>query len=198
MSDIYGSVDELYRSEIRKLAQIKASFAIKQNGPFPMRPWLGEQLNSQTAQGNVIQGCQFHLCFVPPSNTFNVSRWGSLNPLSIAWELTTLSFVVDWLYDVGGYLRSLETAMLYNSNFHSGYYTQLWAHQGSWNGKAYTRVYSSGTYYAEMQGVSSWKYTRFSRNVLGSYPLPRAPAFKIDLGSERLLSAAALLAQHLR
>lgn len=34
--------------------------------------------------------------------------WG-FNPLTTAWELTTLSFVVDWLVHVGDFITALET-----------------------------------------------------------------------------------------
>jgi hypothetical protein len=34
---------------------------------------------------------------------------GLLNPLSVAWELTPLSFVVDWFLPIGRYLEQLDT-----------------------------------------------------------------------------------------
>jgi len=46
-----------------------------------------------------------------------ISSFTSLNPVAIAWELVPYSFVVDWCVDIGGYLRNLETAALYNSSF---------------------------------------------------------------------------------
>lgn len=121
----------------------------------------------------------------------SLAGWSSLNPLSIAWELVPYSFVVDWFYDVGGYMRNLETGLLFGSSFDGGYVSTLrvsnMTSKGSWTG-------SDG--YG--QGEASGSYRIFNRSALSSYPLPRYPSFRCDLGSGRLLNAAALLTQRLK
>lgn len=37
------------------------------------------------------------------------SQYGLTSPLALLWELTTLSFVVDWFTGIGSFLRTLET-----------------------------------------------------------------------------------------
>lgn len=39
---------------------------------------------------------------------WSVEAFGLLNPLSIMWELTTLSFIVDWFLPIGRYIESLS------------------------------------------------------------------------------------------
>lgn len=120
----------------------------------------------------------------------------SLNPVSIAWELMPYSFVVDWFYNIGDYLRNAETAWLWADNFQFGYVTTTaWNSRvltptpyQSWNG--YLRLTFNGT-----PGRSDYRYK--DRAVLSSYPLPRKLQVHAKLGSERLLSAAALLSQFL-
>jgi hypothetical protein len=37
----------------------------------------------------------------------DLSKWGLLNPASVAWELTPFSFVIDWFYPVGQLISSM-------------------------------------------------------------------------------------------
>lgn len=39
---------------------------------------------------------------------FSAEQMGLLNPLSVAWELTPFSFVVDWFIPIGTYVNSLS------------------------------------------------------------------------------------------
>jgi hypothetical protein len=120
------------------------------------------------------------------------ARFSSLNPVSIAWELLPLSFVADWFLNVGGYLRQMETALLYARNFNSGYRSKILA--GTVDFGSYRKSSSpQGTVDDRWFGSA----TLFSqtRRVLSGYPAPRFPSFKASLGSSQMLSAAALLSQ---
>jgi hypothetical protein len=126
----------------------------------------------------------------------DISRWTSLNPYSIAWELMPYSFVVDWVYDVGGFLRNLETYFVNDFKFQNGYRSNLAAFQGSFRDLySFTdhQIYPGGTdfFYGSCEGI------RFQRSVLNSYPCPQLPRLQANLGSSRLLNGAALLAQFL-
>jgi hypothetical protein len=127
---------------------------------------------------------------------FDLARWSSLNPASIAWELMPYSFVVDWFVDVGGYLRNLETAMLYNCRFVTGYRSHLYICNSEYSVKNYVRTYTGGQNTYNLTGRESYK--GFQRKRLTSYPFPRPPSFEANLGPNRLLSAAALLRQLIR
>lgn len=116
----------------------------------------------------------------------DMSRFSSLNPVSIAWELLPYSFVVDWFVNVGGYLRSYETAALYGSRFISG------------NIAEYERMnFSDEAVLNNSERFRSYKIQvntlLLRRNRLQSYPVPRLPQWDAKLGSSRMLSAASLL-----
>lgn len=120
----------------------------------------------------------------------SVANYTSLNPVKIAWEVIPYSFVVDWFINIGGYLRNLESGLLYASDFSYGYrsqrYTKSEVHQVAGGNASYSAVAAGSS------------LTRgFNRFVLTGAPLPRAPSFNPKLGPTRLISAASLLGQQL-
>lgn len=125
------------------------------------------------------------------------SRWTSLNPVSIAWELVPYSFVVDWFVNIGGFLRDTETALLYNSQFLDGYVTQSSRINHKYQLNQSRATPASGlwtpksTYTVNVTG--SVERLRKTRTLLHSYPLPNRPSVTAGLSSHRLLNAAALI-----
>ena len=114
LSDVFQSADESVRVVLNKIQKFSASVTlpikedyIQTSFQLPMR-----------REGNGKQSCRITLTLDVPS--FDLSRWTSLNPVSLAWELVPMSFVVDWFFDIGSYLRNLETGLLYNTRFRSG------------------------------------------------------------------------------
>lgn len=118
------------------------------------------------------------------------ANWSSLNPASIAWELVPFSFVADWFYDVGSYLRDMESFWLYRNQFVSAYSTRTSMRVGT------CRCSSSGNGYAPaiLDGGYIHKYKNRAAITLD---LPRLPKFQAKLGASRVLSAAALISAHL-
>lgn len=116
----------------------------------------------------------------------------SLNPASIVWETVPYSFVADWFIDIGGYLRNLENAFLYNMAFKNGYQTigTYRKDESSKYGSQTTSDTSSTIYTGCVHQVIN---TTKQRSVLSSYPLPMIPHPKVDLGAQRALSAGSLL-----
>lgn len=120
-----------------------------------------------------------------------LSQFTSLNPVSFLYENIPYSFVVDWVYDIGGYLRCMETAMMTGLELKSGYVSNL-VHVDN------TGVSKSGRYdnynrYHQVDLKAQSRYATFSRSVLTSLPRPAAPCLNLHLGSQRLFSAASLL-----
>lgn len=136
----------------------------------------------------------------PNTSTIGLlSNFTSLNPASIAWELTPFSFVVDWFYDVGGYMRNLESSLLSAPYFQDGFIT--------YSSRCQADYFVSGDRVPEGGGSDQYRTihakgtsvdTRLNRVKLVDYPFPRLPTFKADLGSGRLMNAAALISQALR
>jgi len=187
LSTIYGVANENLRVVINKTAKFSARTT--------------EVYRPKTCGVNTIFGMVDFPCIgdIKVSLTigvdmrteqFDLARWSSLNPVSIAWELMPYSFVVDWFYNVGGYLRNMETYLLYANKFRSGYKTTLAAGAVKLELNDY-----GGDHVSRWNGSCS--FIDIQRVALASYPAPHLPSFKAALGSSRLLSGAALLAQHL-
>jgi hypothetical protein len=132
-----------------------------------------------------------------PETRFDIRRWTSLNPASIAWELMPYSFVVDWFYDIGGMLRRFESALLYGKQFKKGYQSELYYHHSAFQRNGLQDSVLPGyQFYGEL---TAWvRRVQFERIVFASLPTGQLPTIRADLGSSRLLSAAALLSQFLK
>lgn len=119
-----------------------------------------------------------------------IAAWTSMNPASIAWELVPYSFVVDWFYNIGGYLRELETALTHADIFVSGV-----KHIGYKKTSKCVKptVFAGTLVWTGLSGSHYW--TVCDRSLLSSYPFPRVPRVHADLGAQRIINAAALLTQ---
>lgn len=158
------------------------------------RPTTVESTNSPSYQYSTYMSYRVELGAlyeVVDSRLFDASRLSSLDPVVIGWELLPFSFVIDWIFDIGGYLASVEQANLKGLSFSQGYRTDTYLKETT--GQYFGRWDSSGRSYKSMRANWSVRRTGLDRIVLTSFPRPVFPQFKVDLGSSRLLSAAALL-----
>lgn len=196
VSDIYHVTQAITGTMTRKgfrvdaRAQTTESFGVNEN--------IGAAgyTFSCPLQGQVTSRCRM-------VGTFKVNPWAdllaqltSLDPAVIAWNMLPYSFVVDWFYNIGGYLGQLEAASRYKSAFVSkgGFQTYTELVDAHVNHYGSARGYPNVT--AHLQ--SSFRRKTLTRTVLNGIPLPHAPSLKCDLGSGTLLNAAALLASKLR
>jgi len=131
---------------------------------------------------------------IASNSLYNSTRITSLNPLSIVWELTPLSFVVDWLFNVGQYLQLMESALGAGLTFKKGYATQVYFHDLS-DVYLIDALDSSGGWDYITQGnwESKWRHGRKVRQELFGFPFPELPTFKTKLGSSQIITATALL-----
>jgi hypothetical protein len=130
---------------------------------------------------------------VVDSATFDRARLASLNPLSIAWELTTLSFVVDWFYDIGSYLQNMEAALGSGLTFTRGYVTQLALNDvvNTWGGHEHSQIGFTTRDY-DVSDTARVYAVKKQRTVLLGFPWPQLPRLEVKLGAQRIISAAAL------
>lgn len=124
-----------------------------------------------------------------------IAGYTSLNPASTAWELVPWSFVVDWAVDIGGYIRNVENGFLYHTAFQSGYVT--YSAKCTAEASIYGRTSDGPGRTTVYRGASSGSFARKSRSPMSEAPFPVLPRIDLKMGTDRLLNAAALLAQAL-
>lgn len=196
ISSIYGAADESQRLVLNKIQNFSVRARVPMSDPVDQNI---RDLRFRARDRYNVVGVQSAECSIRMSvPSWDLARWTSLNPVSIAWELMPYSFVVDWMYDVGGTLRRLESALLYDKHFQSGYWSRLFYYYTSYQkeGLLERATGASGTYFGR---ISAWKRdVQFNRVLLSGMPGGHLPTIKADLGSSQLLNAAALLAQFLK
>lgn len=132
-----------------------------------------------------------------------ISDWTSLNPLGIAYELMTLSFVLDWVVDIGGYLSLWENNALFSKHFKMGYVTDtsLEAYTHNVSSHAYQPwVYDSNgkpvTGYDNVSSKTGFiKRVRKNRERVLSLPTPPGITVKVRFGTLHQLDSIALFSQ---
>jgi len=128
---------------------------------------------------------------VPSANIHTLAQLGILNPLTIAWELTPWSFVIDWFLPVGNYLNQIDaTAGL---QFVSGSLTTSTKRLATG-----MRVYDGPEFNGFPFGTVTKTVEDFSvsRQRLLSFPVIAAlPDFKNPFSYGHLANAMALLSQ---
>jgi hypothetical protein len=188
MMSISGTIQEIRRLppvRIRVAARSREEYKSSRNSPMGVIEECYTIAQSR---------CEILGEFKAPQNAIDhMSSYTSLNLVSIAWELTPLSFVVDWFVDVGGFLRDYESCLLLQHRWLRGYTTDT--------SKVYTTTltdgaYTNAGYTTRYDQVRGWVISSFKeRKVLSSPPVPRLPRFKVDLGWKQVVTSAALLRQ---
>ncbi len=199
LQDIFDATQEL-QNQANNLTRFVTATASRREPAYSDWTWTYVAGNNTQfvhrfkTRAELFDACRITVELYPlEANRY--ARWTSLNPISIGWELVPFSFVADWFYDIGGYLRNYETALLYGRAFRSGYVSQLKVQVYTSKGGNFDAP--DGTTLAETGDLFT-KIVAFDRTLLSSYPRPIRPKFKVDLGSGRLLNAAALLGSLLR
>jgi len=125
---------------------------------------------------------------------------GILNPFSAAWELTPLSFVVDWFVNVGDVLDSITTtaglgtlyvceSYKFTSSTASGSAKLLTPASSVWNNPA------RGTLTGRISSVDlKEEFVYFHRKNIGSLPKPTLQ-WQPSLGWKRVVDSLALIGQ---
>lgn len=112
---------------------------------------------------------------------------GLTNPLALAWQLTPLSFVIDWFAPIGNMLEGLSAG--FGLNFHSGYVTEISVVERR------SRRNNEGWH-------SGWQLDSPGELVIASKTIQRSPMYSLPwpeihirdnpFNTERALSATAL------
>jgi hypothetical protein len=191
VNSIYGAANQILAPGRPQWARYKARSAeVKQKiQTYKYGPGFTERWDS-----NISMRCEIAVLLKFSESTIEqMSNFTSMNPAGIIWELCPYSFVVDWVFNVGAYLRNMETACLMDLNFKSGYRTDTYRliENATISGTS-----SDGPNSSSRSGNLVHTKVYKNRTVLGGYPTPLFPTFKADLGGNQLISAGALLFNH--
>lgn len=117
---------------------------------------------------------------------------------STAWELTTMSWLLDYFVKVGEFLELMEAALLFNGfSLVKSYKTTSLRRDSNivantWNSDG------SGLWLYRLEAEQSRVHKVLERTLISSLPAPTQPVVKIPKASTQLLNCAGLLSQLLK
>lgn len=180
LNDIQGLAEEVARIEMEKDSILTLRHKAKLSRPAS-KELPGRYLASQTGTTDVT--CYARYKRGPLANA---STLGLTNPASLAWELTTLSFVLDWAIGVGDFLNRIDATL--GLTFIDGGVTIF---------EKYEMVTVSSTnesgYVVNARAVS--KFIGCRRSVWNDFPSLALPSVKNPLKFGNAMSALALIRQ---
>jgi len=156
--------------------------------------WLGDRGKYETLTYSVRH--QFGVRYkISDLHTYENWRSGLVVRPTLIWELTWLSFVADYFYNVGQLLELLEASLLNNGvQFVHGYHTvgtrtsRTFAIRWTTDRAVASNITShSASYNAHREVVTK------ARTTLSALPTPVMPILKLPSASGPLLNIAALL-----
>lgn len=196
LQTVYDLSEETLRHNVNKISSFdaKVRYSSKRNYRNGYGPGISQSqwAISHSAYAGIHYKMRFELSGENP-----VARLTSLNPASIAWELLPYSFVVDWFLDIGSYLRNTESRFLYQALFRGGTRSLRFGEDMS-GSLGQSSITGSPPLTTSAHYKHRIRSRYLSREVLSQLPTPSVPKFRADLGSGRLLNAAALLTTFLR
>lgn len=136
------------------------------------------------------QARRTHSCvlYAAPTDAFlqRMNKVGVTNPLSIGWEVTRLSFVVDWLIPVGDFLEALDATM--GLEFIGGY-TSQWC-----EGSSQARLLPPDGWEEHAPRTAEMEFFSMRRQRLTGFPAA-LPYIKSPFSTSHVASAIALIHQ---
>lgn len=187
LSSLFGAVDHVRNiaRRFRVVGNSKKSgshrFVEKQNG---MYVWSDVEIEAKAKVSIDLQ--------VTAPIVYDATRIASLNPISYLWELTRLSFVVDYFVNIGRWLREMETAFASGLSFVRGFET--WVERVTIKSTLPIQRTRSPGFFTVVPGTVYGKEYQAEkrRTKLTSMPWPKVPIWEPKVGAHRLLTMAAL------
>lgn len=176
MLDISGSL-ELLRSHLAqgKVMRVTARKTFTGSGNGPKGITYKEKLSLKAVGTYTIDNAGLQLA----------SSVGATNPALLGWELTPLSFVVDWFVNVGEYLSSLDATVGISGLKYqiTTRYTKDLLKSG----------FSSSAHAIQPMGIYKARYVYYSRSGVYTGPPSIYPPYNPSISLRRALSAISLL-----
>jgi len=149
-------------------------------------PYFPEQLGDLTRTGSWECGSEYSVMYsVKDPHLMKASALGLTNPIHGAWNLISLSFVIDWFLSVGSFLQGIGATI--GLKFQGGYHTDFVRSQQC----------KVEDYWLPYDGTQpSWDVDAFAfkRQPLLTWPNPGL-SYSLDLNLNQLVSAIALIRQ---
>lgn len=189
IGDIVSSMNHLRHKLDRKAFEVKGS-ASKSGRRSLRRAYLPIPGTRQEISADLKAKAHTKLRYRVPSASYDtVAQLASFSPLNVGYQLIPLSFVVDWFYDVGGWLQQVEARAAYNHLYDNGYTSVI--------GVADAEMSVLPDHSTVSGGFRGGKYKQisFTRSTHPIAPGILNPRLNTDLSSGRMLNAAALLSQ---
>jgi hypothetical protein len=131
---------------------------------------------------------------------YKASKLGLTKPLSVAWELTTLSFVVDWFLNIGLFLRTFEgvAGIGYSDYWETQWVSTNWRYirdrYAELYESPYTRIDPPGSPYDKMEAQINLK-CMLRMNPPFLLPAPLYLKWGVDSADKALSLFAILLSR---
>lgn len=200
LSDIYNAAELVNKPRTSKHS-IRTS--VRTSGPDLVAYRSQHQKDLKTIRN---ERTVYHIAKLSSTEISWAERLGLFQPLSIAWELTTLSFVADWFLPIGDLIEAVEASYIipvgaYIKSDVYRYHASIDVSNGQDlygpDGTPRYKCEGSGSYYV--------KGTNMTRTVLPKVPDnifdgtgPRQSLIDLDLSLSQVASASALLHQAFR
>jgi len=197
LKPLLNDVENL-RNHVAEVRKQDLDFQVDARSAMRVDFTKGEYLASgmkTTADAHVLDQVEYGLTYaITDLHAFENWRLGLTVRPTLAWELATLSFVVDYFVNIGQYLELLEASIMNNGiAFRRGYKTTLRRTDAVYFAKSKT-LFGGGAY-TETNLWTRQIRSNKTRTKLTSFPSPSRPTVKIPTAAEALLNVAALLAQ---
>jgi len=194
MGDIHGSVTSLDESSPfdNSIVTVKASSKSKIDETVPINVSSSDDWTSHfTCRVKCEHGSFVRIDLVPDSAwLIKASAMGFTNPAALGWELTRLSFVVDWAYPLGDYFSQFDALLGYQvKGFSQSNLTKI---NSTVTGDGYTK---QNGYPTIQEWTGRYNYVNLGRTGGTTVPFAELPSFKNPLSASHVISALALLRQ---
>lgn len=177
LSTIFGAMEEFSRTAVGPIKIKTRGFASEHKTVKVLLSTYGITIPMDLLAS---YRCQIIATYTKPNSTIaNIGNYTSLNPASITYEMIPFSFVVDWFYNIGGWIRGLESAYIL-----SPFLSNVLVSQGlkmSQIGRLNGSGMSGPTTRISWNVEGGVEVTAFSREKRSNLLLPKKPVFpKLD------------------
>lgn len=194
MDDLYGIVEKMSEDSKPETIKVRGS-AKKKSVITTVQPVdFGEITFVTTIE---VRYSYVTLWHVDSTLTTTLQDLGLINPAEVLWEKLPWSFVIDWVWPIGNWIRSLTSDV--GLTFINGTYTEKISETtvASYKGVRSYQDNSTGMY-QERSFIATRTLNRKNRVILDKPPALRFPSFKNPISVTHLIESLALFRQLLK